>query len=313
MMCLDKPRVFHEARLAVGESPLWDEARGCLWWVDVEGNAIHRRGSAEDSHRSWTVTQAPAALALDVSGDLIVAAGLGWHVFDEAKGELVHIAPCPVQRPHTRFNDGVVDKKGRFWTGTLHEKREPVGELFCLHEGFARSATGGFRTQNGCAISPNGKTFYVADSHPDICAIWAHDFDLETGALENPRLFHRTAKGRPDGATIDSEGCLWFAAVDGGCVCQIDPEGREIIAIPLPVSRPTKPAFGGTGLKTLFITTMSLGTDMAREPLAGSVLALETGSKGLPMPCARIKPRDAAGIDDINNTAKTTEPREVAS
>jgi sugar lactone lactonase YvrE len=313
MTRLDKPRIFHQARLAVGESPLWDEARRCLWWVDVEGKAIHRRGSHDDNHRSWMVTQEPAALALDEAGDLIVAAGLGWHVFDPVTAQLSLIAPCPAQGPKMRFNDGVVDAKGRFWTGTLHEAREPVGELFCLHEGVAHFAAAGLRTQNGCAISPDGKTFYLADSHPDICAIWAHDFDLETGALENRRLFHRPARGRPDGAAIDAEGCLWFAAVDGGCVVRLDPEGREIIASPLPVSRPTKPAFGGAGLRTLFVTTMSLGTDASREPLAGSVFAIETDVKGLPMPRARLTARDAGKTDDINNTAKTTEPREVAS
>jgi sugar lactone lactonase YvrE len=313
MTRLDKPRIFHEARLAVGESPLWDEARRCLWWVDVEGKAIHRRGLADGCHRSWTVTQAPAALALNEDGDLIVAAGLGWHVFDDATGELSLMTPCPVQRPQTRFNDGVVDAKGRFWTGTLHDAREPVGELFCLHEGVARSATAGLRTQNGCAISPDGKTFYLADSHPDVCAIWEHDFDLETGALENRRLFHRPAKGRPDGATIDSEGCLWFAAVDGGCVVQLDPDGREIHFIPLPVSRPTKPAFGGADLGTLFITSMSLGTDAALEPLAGSVFAIETGARGLPMPRARAMAQNACKTHNFEMTARITKPREVAS
>jgi sugar lactone lactonase YvrE len=313
MTRLDKPRVFHRARFAVGESPLWDEARRCLWWVDVEGGAIHRRGIADGDHRSWIVRQAPAALALDEDDDLIVAAGLGWHMFNDTTGEISLIAPCPVQRPHTRFNDGVVDAKGRFWTGTLHDAREPVGELFCLHEGVTRYAAGSLRTQNGCAISPDGKTFYLADSHPDICAIWAHDFDIETGTLENRRLFHRPGKGRPDGAAIDSEGCLWVAAVDGGCVVQLDPDGREIIAVPLPVSRPTKPAFGGTDLETLFITTMSFGTDAAREPLAGSVFAIQTGAKGLPMPRARVMARNVRKTEHNEKTAQTREPREVAS
>jgi sugar lactone lactonase YvrE len=309
----DKPRVFHEARLAVGESPLWDEVGQCLWWVDVEGKAIHRRGVDMGGHQVWVVPEAPAALALDEEGDLIVAAGLGWHMFDSATGDLSLIASCPAQKARTRFNDGVVDARGRFWTGTLHETREPVGGLFCLHEGVTCSVAEGLRTQNGCAISPDGKTFYLADSHPEICAIWAHDFDIETGTLANRRLFHRPARGRPDGAAVDAEGCLWFAAVDGGCVIRLDPDGRQISAIALPVSRPTKPAFGGKGHETLFVTTMSLGTDAAREPLAGAVFAIETGAKGLPMPPAKVMAQNVFKTDDTSKTAKTREPREVAS
>jgi sugar lactone lactonase YvrE len=305
--------LFHEARLAVGESPLWDEGRLCLWWVDVEGRTIHRRGLADGDHRSWIIPEAPAALALDEGGGLIVAAGLGWHGFDAATGALALIAPCPAQRPRTRFNDGVVDARGRFWTGTLHEAREPLGELFCLHEGRTFSAAGGLRTQNGCAISPDGKTFYLADSHPDIRTIWAHDFNMEAGSLENRRVFHRPRQGRPDGAAMDADGCLWFAAVDGGCIVRLDPQGREIEAIALPVSRPTKPAFGGERLGTLFVTTMSLGTDAASEPLAGSVFAIETGVRGLPMPRAKVTGPNAGETGDVNKTAKTREPREVAS
>ncbi len=32
--------VFHEGRDKVGESPLWDQGRNALWWVDIEGKTI---------------------------------------------------------------------------------------------------------------------------------------------------------------------------------------------------------------------------------------------------------------------------------
>ena len=119
----------------------------------------------------------------------------------------------------------------------------------------------GLRTQNGCAISPDGKTFYLSDSHPAVCTIWAFDFDVEYGDVANRRVFHKPSRGRPDGACVDADGCYWFAAVDAGRIVRLDPDGSEIAAIDLPVSRPTKPIFGGDDLSTIFVTSMSAGLD----------------------------------------------------
>jgi sugar lactone lactonase YvrE len=199
-----------------------------------------------------------------------------------------------------RMNDGVVDPAGRFWSGTMHmpPEREPVGTLYAFDGDKAVATVEGLRTQNGCAISPDGKTFYLADSHPAVRTIWAFDFDASTGVLANRRVFHKPSRGRPDGACVDADGCYWFAAVEGGCITRLDSGGNEIASIDLPVSRPTKPVFGGDDLSTIFVTSMSAGLDaaqLAREPLAGSVLAVEAGVRGFAQPHFRRTPaRQAA-------------------
>jgi L-arabinonolactonase len=276
--------IFQQECDLVGESPLWDPARSSLWWVNVEGRRIRRAEAATGASESYAVPDSPGALALAEDDTLIVAAGLAWHRFDPASQSLEWLACTGIQNSRRRFNDGVVDARGRFWTGTLHEEREPVGQLFCLDETGIRSVIGGLRTQNGCAISPCSRTFYFAVSHPDIRTIWAFDFDVETGSLSKRRVFHRPQHGRPDGAAVDEDGCYWFAAVDGGRVVQVDPDGREMRAITLPVSHPTKPAFGGTDLSILYVTSMSVGTDPGAEPLVGAVFAIDAGVRGCPVP-----------------------------
>jgi len=284
--------VFRETRDAVGESPLWDAGRRCLWWVDVTGRRIHRADPRTDRTETFAVEAQPGALALTADGTLVVAADLAWATFDEATGALDRIAEAPAV-PGTRFNDGVTDARGRFWTGTIEAERAPVGTLLCLDGRRVRTAVEGLRTQNGCAIAPDGRTFYLADSHPGVRTIWAYDFDLETGSLFNRRVFHVSERGRPDGAAIDADRCYWFAAVEGGVVVQLDPEGRQIRAIELPVSRPTKPAFGGPDLATLYVTSMRANTDPAREPLAGAVFAIDAGVHGHPEPRAVLRAGEA--------------------
>lgn len=280
--------VFDATRAQVGESPLWDAGRHCLWWVDVQGRCVLRSDGAKV--RRLDVALPPGALALTASGDVVLAAGTGWHALDIETGAL-HVIATQALPARSRMNDGVTDARGRFWTGTLQDDRAPVGELLCLDGGAVRVTQSGLRTQNGCAISPDGRTFWMADSHPDVCTIWAFDFDLDSGTLTNRRLFHRPARGRPDGAAVDVDGCYWYAAVDGGCLVRLDPEGRQMQVTDLPVSRPTKPAFGGADLSTLFVTSMSIGTEPAREPLAGCVFAVDAGVRGHPVP--RLTPQRA--------------------
>jgi sugar lactone lactonase len=78
---------------------------------------------------------------------------------------------------------------------------------------------------------------------------------------------------------------VWSARWKGNSVVRIAPDGRVDREIKLPVSRVTCPAFGGKDLKTLYITTAREGIsaeDAVKEPLAGSVFAIDVDVPGLP-------------------------------
>jgi len=276
-------RIPHAGVDMVGESPLWDASRNAVWWVDIAGRAIRRRSFSTGSVTSIETPFMPGAIALGAGGNLIVAGGTGWYrLTDDDALEL--LAELPGSPAGMRMNDGTVDPAGRFWTGTvpLQATETPRGRFYRLDEKGPVEMLDGLGTQNGAAVSPDGATFYLADSHPDVRAIWAFDFDVDGGRLANRRIFHRPAHGRPDGAAVDNEGCYWFAAIDAGMIIRLDPQGNEIGAIKLPVSRPTNLAFCGETLSTLVITSMSMGTD--GEKLAGSLFAVEPGVNGWPQP-----------------------------
>jgi sugar lactone lactonase YvrE len=149
----------------------------------------------------------------------------------------------------------------------------------------------GFSIPNGLAWSPDGRIMYFADTLAG--AIDAFDYDLTDGITSNRRAFARTAgqPGGPDGATVDADGFLWSAQYDGGCVTRYTPDGRVNRRVALPVQRPTSCAFGGPRLDTLFVTTASQelsAAELAAQPLAGRVLALDAGV------CGRSEPQFAA-------------------
>jgi L-arabinonolactonase len=126
---------------------------------------------------------------------------------------------------------------------------------------------------------------YYADSPQ--ASIWAFDYDIETGNPSNRRVFctFKDQPGVPDGSVVDSEGCLWNAQWNGGRVVRYRPDGAVDRVIEMPVRHPTCVAFGGRELDTLYITTSRLilsPEEVRRQPLAGALLAVRPGVKGLP-------------------------------
>jgi L-arabinonolactonase len=89
---------------------------------------------------------------------------------------------------------------------------------------------------------------------------------------------------RSDGATIDVDGCYWFAGVGGWQIVRVTPAGIVDRIIEMPVEKPSKVMFGGSGLDTLYVTSIAEGIgDPAAQPEAGSLFAITgIGTHGLP-------------------------------
>ena len=127
---------------------------------------------------------------------------------------------------------------------------------------------------------------YFADSLR--YAIFAYDFDPDSGDMTGERVFATTqSPAFADGSAIDADGCLWNAEFNGGRVVRYTPEGRIDCVFEVPARRPTCCAFGGPDLDILYITTASqkmTPEELAQQPFAGSLLAVNAGVRGLPEP-----------------------------
>jgi sugar lactone lactonase YvrE len=160
----------------------------------------------------------------------------------------------------------------------------PDGRLYRYDaQGLSAPVVAELVTQNGVAFSPDGRTMYLSDSHPSRRRIWAFDYDIDDGVPHGRRLFVDMADyaGRPDGATIDSDGCYWIAGNDGGCLLRFTPQGRLDRQIALPLAKPSMCCFGGAGLDTMLVTSIDPGQG-GGGALAGAVLLLRPGVQGVP-------------------------------
>jgi sugar lactone lactonase YvrE len=297
-MAFEDIQVAYDQPMEVGECPLWHHGEGNLYWVDIDAMTVHRLNPSTSEHASWRMQSEPSALAIHASGGLVVALRTGLVHLNTIDGTVTPIAHAPYDTSTARFNDGRVDPAGRFWIGTRYERTDRQGaQMFCLDHGQLRTQwSGGMTNSNGLGFSPDGRYMYHADTTAH--RIDRYDFDAASGLASNPRTFQHFASdkaapdygGRPDGATVDSEGNYWCAMFEGGRLLCFAPGGELLREVKLPLRCPTMIAFGGAGLKTLYITSAShkrSAEERAQYPLTGCVLSLTVDVAGRPEPAYR--------------------------
>ncbi|MDP9882023.1 sugar lactone lactonase YvrE [Variovorax boronicumulans] len=285
-----------DARNGTGESPVWLAAQQALYWVDIPARTLNR-WHASEGHAQWRADEMIACIAPRAARPGEWIAGMESGLFSlrpRTDGSLAAtpLAPVAHAAPGMRFNDGRCDRQGRFWAGTMlldMAAGARVGRLY-RHGPSDDGATlqlDDLIVPNGLAFSPDGRTMYLSDSHPSVQAVWAFDYDTDTGTPSNRRLFvdMNPLPGRPDGAAMDVDGCYWICGNDAGLVHRFTPDGRLDRSLAVPVKKPAMCAFGGPTLDTLFVTSIRPGgIDLSDQPLAGGVFALRPGVAGVPEP-----------------------------
>ena len=275
-----------DARNTTGESPVWCDREQALYWVDIPAGRIFRWRPDTGDTRTWVVPAAVGSIGLREAGGMVLAMRTGFHLFDLESEALTFLGHPEPRVSTNRLNDGKVSPEGRFWAGTMDERREkePIGSLYRLDvdHRFARMVSG-LKVSNGLAWSPDGRTMYHSDSRGG--AIYRYTYDSESGAI-GPREIFVTMEhdwGRPDGGATDEEGCYWSAGIAASRLNRFSPDGRLVEYIELPITHPTMPCFGGPDRRTLYVTSLRedfTAEQLLRTPQAGSVFRLEAGVEG---------------------------------
>jgi len=274
-----------------GERPYWDGSG--LVWVDIPAGRLHRYrpGRGDEIVLELRDGNGPVPLGAAAprrGGGYVLATAEGFRLAG-ADGWLEEGALRPAGMPaDAEFNDGACDPAGRFWAGTVTPDYRPgAGALYRLDpDGTVTTMLDGVTESNGIGWSTDGTTMYFVDSGESEPRIRAFGFDLAGGDLGAARDLVRFPAGGavPDGLVVDAEGCVWVAMWGGGEVRRYAPDGALLAVLPVPVSQPTCPAFGGPGLDELYLTSGWQGLTVgqrAAEPLAGHVLHTSTGAQGM--------------------------------
>lgn len=278
--------VGNDLRLELGEGPVWDAARGVLWWVDSEAGVVFRGtvdGDVVTLIERREVGEKVGSVAPAADGGLLVAGERHVQVLDPT-GTVVERIRVIDDAVHSRLNDSACDPRGRFLVGSIRlDGRSRQETLISIDaDRTVRVVADGITVSNGIGFSPEGTTMYHVDSRPG--EVLAYDYDLDSGSASGRRLVLESS-GTPDGLAVDAHGNLWIAFFRESLVRCLSPSGAILQEIEVPVAHPTCPEFVGAQLDRLVITTALLRmTDLERaaSPDSGAIHLADPGVRGLP-------------------------------
>jgi L-arabinonolactonase len=280
-----------DAGNTLGEGITWCAGSRSLYWTDIHRALLYRFRPGDGSTQRWGMPERLASFALCRDhGWLLLGLESGLAFFHEESGKTVRIIDVEKGVP-TRLNDGACDRQGRFVFGTLHEPtdggaKQPIGNFYRLNTDLTleRLPLGGVAISNSIAFSPDGATMYYCDSTNGVVMRCAYG---DTIRDVRPHIDLSHLDGDPDGSAVDSDGGLWNAQWGLSRVVRYDRDGNETLVVDVPTKQPTRVAFGGADLKTLYITSARDGLSaqaLADDPHAGGLFAIDVPFAGLPEP-----------------------------
>jgi sugar lactone lactonase YvrE len=274
------------ARAPLAEAPIWDAAAERLIWIDILAQTVHSYDPATGRDSSVAVAESPGVAIPRQAGGLVMALGHGF-AFLDAEGRLEAIEVLPQGEIPARMNDGNCDSAGRLWAGTVGLGEEPdAGSLYRLDPDLTVTRVLDVVTEsNGIDWSPDDRLMYYVDSLEHRVDVF--DFDLASGSLANRRPFavYEDEEILPDGLTVDAEGGVWVALWGGSAVHRYTPDGTLDRILAMPTRQITSCAFGGPGLRDLYVTSAREWLEPAvleQEPDAGAVFVCRPGVRGRP-------------------------------
>jgi sugar lactone lactonase YvrE len=272
----------------VGESPVWCAESQRLWWIDIRAPALRRLDPSTGALESFAMPDLCGAVMLTRDARVLVSLRLGVFVFDPRTSVLAPLCAPETASLDNRLNESKCDRRGRLWVSTMRDfGLATTGALYRIDAQLACTRMlGEITVPNAIAWSPDDRTMYFADTRDG--RLRAYDFDADAGTLGTMRVLNAEGlPGRPDGAAVDEEGGVWSARYGGGIVARILPDGRVDRSVALPATQVTSCAFGGPDLRTLFVTTARqklTPAELAAQPAAGGLFAVDVGVAGLPEP-----------------------------
>jgi len=270
-----------------GENPLWHPTEGRVYWVDIPSGHLYRYSPTTSKTEMFDIGTEVGGFTIQTDGSLVLFMAKGAVAFWR-EGKLSTVIGDIQAECDTRFNDVIADPEGRVFCGTMSSPSH-LGRLYRLDtDNRITQVLDGIGTSNGMGFSLDRKSMYHTDTN--LSEIRIFDYDKATGAMANRRVFVKVTDnaGRPDGLTVDADGCVWSAMWDGACIVRYDPNGKEMLRIAFPAKKVSSLSFGGVDYTNIFVTTAGGRNRKEEGPGAGALFNLNLGIKGLPEFFSRI-------------------------
>ena len=268
------------------EAPLWDDERGLLF-SDVQNGGVYALGRDGGVTTVIPHRKGIGGMVHHAAGGVVVGGrNIAFKSFDGERSEV--LLDKDVTETAIGFNDFTTDTDGRLYVGSLGFQvfsgdPERPGHLHVINlDGTVRTVSDGIMLTNGMGFSPDGTRLYHSDARKNIVRV----YDVRDGDVGEWRAFAEFEDGHPDGLCVAEDGAVVVACAFGSRVAVLEPDGslRRNIEVPLPMV--TSVAFGGEGLRDLYVVT---GSHDGPHENCGTVYVTDIGVAGLPVPPCRVR------------------------
>jgi sugar lactone lactonase YvrE len=281
----DKPTILYQG-LAFPESPRWRDDK--LWFSDMHARKVM---TIDTKGKVTTVCEIPdrtSGLGWTLDGRLLIVGMKEKKLWRLDTSGPVCIADISALASG-ECNDMVVDASGRAYIGNfglntdLGVNRVGPGEIVIVEkDGRTRVAAGNITFPNGSVITPDGRTFIVAETFASKLTA----FDIQPdGSLTNRRVWAPLAKGIfADGICLDAAGAVWVANAGGPAVYRVK-EGGEVLDQVETSAHAYACMLGGADRRTLFIMAAE-DTDarICRQKMSGRIETVKVAVPGAGRP-----------------------------
>ena len=281
------PQPTFDLRNELGEGIIWHPERQQLLWLDVFRKCAFLANPYEPNVMAYGFASVVSAAFIVNYDSVLVATSDGLLLLDLASGATELVQEIEADNPNTHPNDCRAAPGNSLWFSTKgYDLSGREGAIYHYRKDELTVLYKNLNCPNAICFSPEGDRAYFSETFDH--KIMTCQVDAATGLPANSAEVFVDLESQdacPDGAVVDTEGCLWVAHYGGGCVARYRPDGSFDKAITFPAPQTTCPCLGGPDLKTLYVTSgfgwMS-AEEIAQAPLSGAIFAVEVDVPGLP-------------------------------
>jgi sugar lactone lactonase YvrE len=240
--------------LGFPEAPRW--RNGKLFFSDFTGRKVIAVDEKGKSEIIVELQDSPSGLGFLNDGRMLIVSMQKRHLLRlDPEGLKIHTDLSNFTEYNC--NDSVTDIYERTYIGnwgtkSLESPAEPTCIILVTKDREARIVAENLIFPNGCIVTPDCKTFIVAETFASKLTA----FDIEnSGNLINRRIWAEFKDFKPDGICLDEEGAIWVANPSKAEVLRVLEGGEITSIIKVKDTNVYACTLGGDDGRTLFVCT----------------------------------------------------------